>query len=109
MVEPLGILKSSSRLSFQTPVGKSRRFVSTGRWCPLSRVHLTRQLHLSQFRSQEVGEDHTLTLHLCALEREKRTGKDVGNNERKEAMRVRKGNVGVEGGSGQLGGPPPFP
>lgn len=50
-----------------------------------------------------------LTLHLCALKREKRTRKDVGDDGRKEEMRARKGNVGVEGGRGQPGGPPPFP
>lgn len=105
----MGILKSSSRLSFQTPVGKSRRFVSTGRWCPFSRVPLTRQLHRSPSRVPGGGRGpNAHTAPLCFKEGEENQ-EGCGDDGRKEEMRARKGNIGVEGGRGQPGGPPPFP
>lgn len=77
MVEPLGILKSSSGWSFQTPVGKSRRLVTTGgRAAALLQGAPGKTAGSAPGPGpREVGEDHALTLQLCALKGEKKTKK----------------------------------
>lgn len=104
-MEPLGILKSSSGLSFQTPVGQSR---SHHHKLPFSRGPFDRAAAcVPGLGSQEVGEDHALTPSHCALKREKKAKKTVGGDRKKEGDKTN--NRKCREGEGRKGTAEPSP
>lgn len=74
-MEPLGILKSSSGLSFQTPVGQSRGFTTTASL--LQGAFKRAAASVPGLGSQEVGEDQALTPCHRALKGEKKAKKNI--------------------------------